>query len=331
MKKMIFTFFIILFLPTSIFAYSKNVIPGGESIGININSNGLIVVGYYKVNDEYIAKKNVKIGDEIVKVNGKNISSLKDFTESIDYELKNNSIINISVKRHGNIIDTILEIKEEDGVLKTGLYIKDSVVGLGTLTYIDPVTKIYGSLGHEIMLNETNSRVEIKDGNILISKITSIDKSINGRVGSKNASISFNKKIGTIEKNVDSGIYGFYTGKLPKKEAIPIGEFSNIYSGEAYILTVTNKNDIKKYNINIIDKFNSKKNTGKAFSFEITDKELLDKTGGIVQGMSGSPIIQNNKLIGAVTNVVVDKVKMGYGISIIKMLEDGDELNKIGN
>ena len=326
MKKMVIIFFIILFLPFYVNAYSKFIIPGGESIGININSDGLIVVGFYKVNGEYIAKNNIKIGDRIIQINGKNVSSLKELSNVIDYNINNKNKINVLIKRFNKLINTDLIIKEEDNQLKTGLYIKDNVIGLGTLTYIDPISKIYGALGHEIMLSETHSRVEIKDGNILLSNITSIDKSRNGRVGSKNATISFDKKIGTIESNTDSGIYGFYTSRLPSKKTIEIEDFSNIKNDNAYILTVTSNKEIKKYNIKILEKYYSRKNTGKAFSFEIVDNNLLKMTGGIVQGMSGSPIIQNNKIIGAVTNVVVDNVKVGYGIPIIKMLEDGEKI-----
>lgn len=326
MKKMMFTIFIILFLPVCIFAYSKNIIPGGESIGIQINSDGLIVVGYYKVNDKYIAKNNIKIGDRIIKINGKSVSSISELTNIINDSIAENLSVDVEVIRNNKIVKTNLTLEIENNMYKTGLYIKDSVTGLGTLTYIDPITKVYGSLGHEIILSETNNRVEVKDGNILLSKVTNINKSRNGKVGSKNANILYNKKIGTIVKNTQTGIYGMYTSSIPDKSTLEVAEFSEIKKGTAYILTVTKNNEIKKYNINIIDKYYNKKDTQKAFSFEVIDNTLINETGGIVQGMSGSPIIQNNKIIGAVTNVVIDNVKLGYGISIITMLESGDEL-----
>ena len=326
MKKVIFTFFIILFLPYNLLAYSKNVIPGGESIGIKIDSNGLIVVGYYKVDNEYIAKKNVKIGDKIIKINNHSVYSINELTKYINSEIKEDLIIYLEIIRNNKIINTTLKLKEENNLLKTGLYVKDSIVGLGTLTYIDPITKIYGALGHDILLNETNDRIEVKDGNILLSNVNSINKSRNGHVGSKNASISFNNKIGTVEKNIETGIYGFYTDKIPNKSTIEVASYNEIEIGDAYVLTVTKDKKIEQYKIKIIEKYNNKKESNKAFSFKINDKKLINKTGGIVQGMSGSPIIQNNKLIGAVTNVVVDKVNYGYGISIITMLEDGDKI-----
>lgn len=322
MKKILLTFFIILICPLNILAYSKSVIPGGESIGIKIESDGLIVVGFYKVNGEYIASDNIKIGDNITHINNKRVYSINELSNVIDES--NTNEVDVKLIRNNKEINTKLKLVEEDNLLKTGLYIKDNVIGLGTLTYIDPVTKIWGALGHEILLSETNSRIEVKDGNILMSKVTSINKSRNGHVGSKNANISFNKKIGNISKNTVNGIYGTYTSTFPKKDTIEIADFNDIKKSEAYIYTVTKNTAIKKYKINIVDKYPSKKNTTKAISFEIVDSDLINKTGGIVQGMSGSPIIQDNKLVGAVTNVLVDNVTLGYGILITTMLQTGE-------
>ena len=193
MKKILLTFFIILFCPLNILAYSKSVIPGGESIGIKIESDGLIVVGFYKVNDKYIASDNIKIGDNITHINNKRVYSISELSNVI--EKSNTDEVDVKLLRKNKEVNTKLKLVKEDNLLKTGLYVKDNVVGLGTLTYIDPVTKIWGALGHEILLSETNSRIEVKNGNILMSKVTSINKSRNGKVGSKNANILFNKKI----------------------------------------------------------------------------------------------------------------------------------------
>lgn len=324
MKKILVTFFIIFFCPIFVSAYSKYIIPGGESIGIKIESKGLIVVGFYKVGDSYLSRNNIKVGDTIVEINNTKVASIKELTNAIDSSNITDGEVDVKLVRNKKTINTKMQLKEENGVFKTGLYIKDSVVGLGTLTYIDPVTKIYGALGHEIILNETNKRIEVRDGNILLSKVTSIDKSRNGHVGSKNASIEFNKKIGNIYSNTQNGIYGKYIVSLPSKKTLEVANFNEIKKGEANILTVTKNNEIKQYKINIVDTYPSKKNTPKAFSFEVNDQSLLNKTGGIVQGMSGSPIIQDGKIIGAVTNVLVDNVTLGYGISIITMLETGE-------
>ena len=325
MKKVLFTFFVIFLFPLGVFAYSKYIIPGGESIGIKINTEGLVVVGFYKVEDEYIAKNNFKIGDKIINVNGKNVNTIDELTDAVSKSEMSSLNVKVIVKRNDREVDTYLKLIVKDGIYKTGLYVKDSLIGLGTLSYIDPVSKIYGALGHEITMNETGNKVDVRDGNILYSKVIGIDKSRNGRVGSKNANIIFDRKIGTIQKNTNKGIYGIYIDNLPNKETYQVADFSNIKKGDAYILTVTKDNRIEKYSINILDKYSSKKDTQKAFSFEITDKNLLNKTGGIVQGMSGSPIIQDDKIIGAVTNVLVDNVTLGYGISIITMLAEGEK------
>ena len=325
MKKVLFTFFVIFLFPLGVFAYSKYIIPGGESIGIKINTEGLVVVGFYKVEDEYIAKNNFKIGDKIINVNGKNVNTIDELTDAVSKSEISSLNVKVTVKRNDREVDTYLKLIVKDGTYKTGLYVKDSLIGLGTLSYIDPVSKIYGALGHEITMNETGNKVDVRDGNILYSKVIGIDKSRNGKVGSKNANIIFDRKIGTIQKNTNKGIYGIYIDNLPNKETYQVADFSNIKKGDAYILTVTKDNRIEKYSINILDKYSSKKDTQKAFSFEITDKNLLNKTGGIVQGMSGSPIIQDDKIIGAVTNVLVDNVTLGYGISIITMLSEGEK------
>ena len=311
MKKVLFTFFVIFLFPLGVFAYSKYIIPGGESIGIKINTEGLVVVGFYKVEDEYIAKNNFKIGDKIINVNGKNVNTIDELTDAVSKSEMSSLNVKVTVKRNDREVDTYLKLIVKDGIYKTGLYVKDSLIGLGTLSYIDPVSKIYGALGHEITMNETGNKVDVRDGNILYSKVIGIDKSRNGKVGSKNANIIFDRKIGTIQKNTNKGIYGIYIDNLPNKETYQVADFSNIKKGDAYILTVTKDNKIEKYSINILDKYSSKKDTQKAFSFEITDKNLLNKTGGIVQGMSGSPIIQDDKIIGAVTNVLVDNVTLG--------------------
>ena len=323
MKKLLFTLFII-FLFSSVFAYSKYIIPGGESIGIKINTDGLVVVGFYKVDNSYIAKNNFKIGDKIISINNIKVNTIDELTKEVNNSDLSNNEVDVKIERNNRIVNTKLKLKVEDGVYKTGLYVKDSLVGLGTLSYIDPISKIYGALGHEVTMSETGNRIDVRNGNILYSKVTSIDKSRNGRVGSKNAKIVFDKVLGTINKNTNKGIYGIYNSNIPNKDTMEVEVFSNIERGSAYILTVTKDNKIEKYNINILDKYFNKKDTQKAFSFEITDKNLLNKTGGIVQGMSGSPIIQDNKIIGAVTNVLVDNVNLGYGISIITMLEEGE-------
>lgn len=323
MKKFLLLLVVSVFLPINVFAYSLNIIPGGESIGIKINTDGLLVTGFYKVNGEYIGKRTFRVGDRIIKINGVSVNNSDELANVIDENIVED-YVSVEYIRNNKVLSGKLYLGIENDLYKTGLYIKDSIVGIGTLTYIDPITKIYGALGHEIQTGETNSRVEIKDGDILTSSVTSINKSRDGYVGSKNARISYSNVIGTISENTTSGIFGKYTESLPDKDTIEVATYNEIEVGDAYILTVVDESKIEKFDIKILDKYYRQKDTQKAFSFEIVDKELISASGGVVQGMSGSPIIQNDKIIGAVTNVLVDDVSLGYGISIITMLKEGE-------
>ncbi len=323
MKKFIILSLALILTPLHLFAYSEYVIPGGENIGIQIETPGLVVVGFYKVDGKYIGSETLKVGDTVLEIEGEEISTINEMSTLIDKNIKNDEV-NIKIKRKSKEINTKLKLIKEDNVYKTGLYVKEKVTGIGTMTYIDPITKIYGALGHEIVMTETQGRVEVKNGNIFSSTVNGIDRSTNGSVGSKNASISYNNKIGTIKKNTGTGIFGTYTTTLPKKEEMSVAYWEDIKLGPATILTITEGNTINEYEIEIISLNKNEIKGNKSILFKVTDKRLLEESGGIVQGMSGSPIIQNNKIIGAVTHVLVDEVTKGYGVFIRTMLEEGE-------
>lgn len=323
MKKFFIKMLIVMFMffPTTVLAYSQYIIPGGENIGIEVHNNGVMVVGFYKVNGNYI-NTSLQAGDNIIKVGNMQISSINDLISAIDNYM-NSEKVDIVYLRDDTEFDGELTAKLFDGVYKTGLYVKDSLNGTGTISYIDKDTMIYGALGHEIIESNTNKKIEVKTGNIFDSYVIKIDKSMDGMPGSKRAKINYDKVLGTITKNTSYGIFGIYESDIPKKEELKVGTLDDVYIGKATIYTVVNGSDYKEYEIDItkIDKDSETKN----FYFKITDEELLDKTGGVVQGMSGSPIIQDDKIIGAVTHVIVDDVKTGYGISIVTMLEEGEK------
>lgn len=323
MKKMkIILLSMFLLSPLNVFAYSSRVIVGGENIGINIKSDGILVVGFYKVDGETPASNpTIEVGDRILKVAGGEVNSINELTSAIESNIQNNEV-ELLLSRENKQIKSTLTLIEKDGIFKTGLYVKDSISGIGTLTYIDPETKKFGSLGHEIVEANTNQRIEVKTGSIFDSVVTGITKSNDGTPGEKQAKIENAKVFGNITKNTQYGLFGDYTNHLPGKKLYDVAKKEDVKVGEAKILTVLEGHDIKEYSINItkINEYNKIKN----LYFEVTDQELLDKTGGIVQGMSGSPIIQNGKIIGAVTHVIVDNVKTGYGIFITTMLEEGE-------
>ena len=199
----------------------------------------------------------------------------------------------------------------------------DKINGIGTLTYIDPETKKFGALGHEIIETTTASKFEIKDGKIYEASVIDIVKSRSGKAGEKNAKYNSENIYGSISKNEISGIFGDYYKELDNSNTIKVAQIEEIKTGPAKIRTVVENNEVQEYPINIIGLDSDSKT--KNILFEIVDSKLIDITGGIIQGMSGSPIIQNDKIIGAVNYVIVNDTTKGYGIFITTMLEEGDK------
>lgn len=320
-NKLLTLFLLTLFIiPNFVFAYSNQVILGGDSIGIEVKSTNIMIVGFYKVNNKYIAKEaGFKVGDEVIQVNGKDVLEISDMTSSI----KENENI-ITVNRADKKINIKLNlVKDDAGVYKTGLYVKDKISGIGTLTYIDPANNVFGALGHEITESTTLEKVEIKDGKIFYSNITGINKSSGGNPGEKNATFNSNDIFGNIKANEVSGIFGHYTKEYDKSNLIQVANKNEVHEGKAYIKTVVENDKVEEFEINIT-KINTESGI-KNILFEVTDEKLLEKTNGIVSGMSGSPIIQDDMLIAAVTHVVVSDPIKGYGIFITTMLEEGDK------
>lgn len=319
-KLLIFIFLIsIISVPNIVFAYTKKVVLGGENIGIKVNSSGVLVVGFYSVAGKSPAKDaGLRIGDRIIKINDTDINIISDLTSSIK---DNTEVLEVAYERNNKIYNTKIKLyKDSNNVYKTGLYVKDKIIGIGTLTFVDPNTKMYGALGHEIIEKTTGTKFEIKDGTIFKSNVTGIDKGTRNSPGGKKANYIMDDNYGTITKNEINGIYGLYNKSIDKNNLIEVADVSSIKLGKAYFTTVIENDTKETFEINIL-KLNKDVATKNIF-FEITDEKLLKKTKGIVQGMSGSPIIQDGKIIGAVTHVVVDDFSKGYGIFITSMLKE---------
>jgi len=321
MKKYILIFIISILFPLNVLGYSEYIIPGGNNIGIEVYNKGIIVVGFYKIDDKYNTN-DLKVGDIITKINGKDVSTVDEMINMIEKNVNNNKI-EISYKRKNEDKVTDFNLINDKGIYKTGLYVKDSINGIGTLTYIDPETKIYGALGHEIIEGNTLTKVEVRTGSIFESFVTSIDRSSVGNAGTKNAKFNSKNVYGDINKNTESGIYGNYSKNINNNETLKVGKPEEIKEGLATIKTVLKDDKIEEFDIEIT-KINKDSNI-KNISFKIIDDELIKETGGIVQGMSGSPIIQDNKIIGAVTHVIVNNPITGYGIFITTMLNEGEK------
>lgn len=317
---------ILTIIPTNIFAYSDYIIPSGENIGISINSKGILIVGTYEIDGISPANQaKLKIGDKIVKINDVGVDSIKDMVNQIEKSGKELNIKITYIRGNNQHNTNIKLIHDKNGVVKTGLYVKDNISGIGTISYIDPKTKIYGALGHEIIEKNSGQKIEVKDGNIYSSTVTGIDKSIKGNPGAKNATYSKDNVLGIVNKNTISGIFGEYSSNIKQENLKKVAQPNEIKIGQAKIRTVISYDEVEEFDIEIIRLNDDKNQETKNILFQITDEKLLEKTGGVVQGMSGSPIIQGDYIIGAVTHVVVDDSSKGYGIFIVNMLEEGEK------
>lgn len=317
--KAFILFLLTLMMPFMAYAYSDYIYAGGDAIGIQVKSSGVLIVGSYDVDGKNLLKDaKLQIGDMIVSVDDKKITSSSEFIDSI----KNKNSVNIGYVRGDKEYNTNLKIVKEGSIYKSGLYVKDNITGIGTLTFIDPETKKFGALGHEIIEKTTGKLFDANNGTIFDSVVTGIQASKNGIPGAKNAKYDMDEVIGNVFENTNKGIFGNYTSDISDKKLYEVGDFNDIKLGEASILTVVKGTEISEYDITI-----NKVTSGdiKNILFEITDENLLNTSGGIVQGMSGSPIIQNGKIVGAVTHVVIDNPVKGYGIYIGTMLEEAED------
>ncbi|MBP3964380.1 MULTISPECIES: SpoIVB peptidase [Paenibacillus] len=316
------------------------VIPGGQTIGVKVKSAGIMVVGHHQVTDAKGARvspgeqANLQLGDLIIRINGKYINEVHKVAQMAEEAGDAKQSLQLTVKRGTRLFETKLApvFDSEDRAWRLGLYIRDSAAGVGTLTFYAPDQGVYGALGHVITDMDTQTPIEVGEGQILQSNVTSINKSQNGEPGEKRAHfIKESKVLGNIERNTSFGIFGKMK-ELPShsynQQSLPVAFAEEVKEGPAQLLTVVNGQKVERFNVEIVHVTKQQSPATKGMVIKITDKRLLDQTGGIVQGMSGSPIIQDGKLIGAVTHVFVNDPTSGYGCFIEWMLQDAGVLLK---
>ena len=322
MKKLtLFMLILYLFIPISVFAYSDYIIASGKNIGIELRSNNVIIVGSYNIdNHNILNESDLRLGDKILKINNYDITDAYSMQQAIDNITDDE--VTVVYKRNNDNYTTSITLYKENNEKKTGLYVRDTIRGVATLTYIDTYNNTFGALGHEILEKSTKSIFDADTGKIFNSTVTGITKSIDGNPGEKNARSNTLDVYGTVKENITSGIFGNYEQPLPNSKLYRVAKPNEIKLGKAQILTVIEGDNVEPFNINIL-RINQNSKT-KNILFEVTDQKLLDKTGGIIQGMSGSPIIQDDNIVGAVNFVVVDRTNKGYGIFITNMLEEAE-------
>lgn len=316
------------------------VVPGGQTIGVKLKSAGVLVVGHHLVTvaeDRKISPgedAKVQVGDLIQSINGHKLQDVNHMAKLVAKAGEEQQELDLEIKRNKDRIHIKLNpaFDKNDKAYRLGLYIRDSAAGVGTLTFYSPDQKAYGALGHVITDMDTQTPIEVGSGEIVHSNVTSIAKSQNGEPGEKRAQFTReNKILGNIERNTPFGIFGKMSA-VPdhglSKEAIPVAFADEVKEGPAEIYTVVNGQKVEKFTIEITHVSKQEYPATKGMVIKITDPKLVEKTGGIVQGMSGSPIIQNGKLIGAVTHVFVNDPTSGYGCFIEWMLQDAGVLDQ---
>lgn len=307
---------------------NEMVIPGGMPIGIYMRTDGVLVLGTDSVKgadgQSYAPAENlVKEGDYIVGINGEAVDSKKDLISQVE-KLESEKVV-LQIRRNEEEIDvkvTAAVTKKDE--YKLGIWVRDSVQGLGTVTYITTSNE-FGALGHGIHDMDIDELLEIGEGRVYNTEILRIEKGKKGSPGGMEGMIVYNRYniLGSIEENTEIGVYGTIKNldSLTKEQtAVPVCLKSDVETGPAVIRCCVD-DEVKEYDIEIerINYFTLEANKG--LVIKIVDEELIDITGGIIQGMSGSPILQNGKIVGAVTHVFVNDPTKGYGIFIEEMLE----------
>jgi len=310
------------------------VVPGGQTIGVKIHSDGILVVGHHLIQVSSNTKNSpgeladIRLGDLIVRMNGEEIYDVSKVADIVNQAGKSKKPIELVIKRNGKRHNAVVQpgFDVNDQTYRLGIYIRDSAAGVGTLTFYAPKQGMFGALGHVITDMDTRTAVIPRGGEVVHSSVSSISKSHNGEPGEKRA--HFFKEhdvLGNIQKNTQFGIFGSMK-RAPEhgamNERIPVAFAEEVKEGPAEILTVVNGQKVERYKIEVVHTAKQESPATKGIIIRITDPRLLEKTGGIVQGMSGSPIIQNGKLIGAVTHVFVNDPTSGYGCYIEWMLQD---------
>ena len=304
----------------------KKVSVSGESFGIKLYTDGVIIVGIRDVETDKgkcnpAKEAGLEKGDIIIEINGKKVYSADSVTDILNDN--NGKDYKITVKRNGNYKEFLLKpaYSSSQGCYKVGLWVRDSTAGVGTITYYDKSNNTVSALGHPITDVDTNEIMPILDGEAVRATVTKIYKSKAGEAGSLCCEFT-NDIIGTLKKNCQSGIYGKYTCTLKNTYEYEVASPNEIVRGPVQILCTIDSGKAKFYNAQISRISYRENKKGKNMVVKITDERLLEKTGGIVQGMSGSPIIQNGKLVGALTHVIVDSPEKGYAIFAQDMVHE---------
>ena len=305
----------------------RMLIPGGQAVGVALKTQGVLVVS--RVSRQEM-KTPLRAGDVILSVQGREVASAQELSQFVAQADADS--VELSVLRAGRAIQlkAASPVSSTDGRRRLGVWVRDSTAGVGTLSYMDPDSMAYGALGHAIVDGDTGDMLSVKDGAIMEADVVGVTRGESGRAGElKGSFLKEGRQIGTLEHNCVYGIYGRMETppeSLLYPQGLPVGERSLAHEGKATIISTVDGHGPQEYEVEILRCFDQDKPSQKGMILRVSDERLLERTGGIVQGMSGSPILQDGRIIGALTHVYLSDPTQGYGMYIEWMLEQSDEL-----
>lgn len=307
----------------------SKVVPVGKAIGMKLYTEGVLVVGMSEINGKKpYENSGIQEGDAIIEINNEQIENTNDLIETVNKS--NGKTVEVKYKRNEQTITTSIEpAKVNENEYKLGLWVRDAAAGVGTMTFYEPSSGMFAALGHGIADIDTSELINIESGELTTTNILSIVKGQKGTPGEIRGTIENSESLGSIYKNTSFGVYGKVQSKnkldINNMEEMDVALRDEIKTGKAQILCELENGKTEKYDVEIKKVYLNNNENNKSMVIKITDEKLIEKTGGIIQGMSGAPIIQNGKFIGAVTHVLVNDPTVGYGVFadiMIKQLKE---------
>ena len=315
LNSIVFSAVILSLLPLSSRA-AELLIPVGKIIGLQLQDNSVTVAAYDDSLGSYARDCGLKIGDEIVSIDGRAIDCAEDVRSALD---RCSETIKLTVRRSGKLDTLTISPRETDDGPRLGIYLRQGIAGIGTVTWYDPETHRFGTLGHGVSDTKGNL-LQMTRGSAYQATILSVKKGKCGDPGQLKGSADAVSAFGTLLRNTPQGVFGI-SQQGWKGEPLPVASYEDVRTGTATIRSTVCGDSTREYSVEILKIYPADRADGRNFLIKVTDPDLLAATGGIVQGMSGSPLIQDGKLIGAVTHVLVNDPTTGYGIFIENMLE----------
>ena len=308
-----------------------SVIPLGKAIGLKMYTEGVLVVGMSEIEGKKpYENSGIQEGDRIIQINQNDIDNTEDLMQVVN-ECNGQEIVVKYIREEETITTSMKPVKDGENQYKLGLWVRDAAAGVGTMTFYEPSTKMFATLGHGIFDIDTSDLIKIENGELVTTNILSISKGEKGKPGEIRGTIESGYTIGEISKNTNFGVFGVLTKpsylSIAEENAIEVCLREEIQTGKAQIICELENGKREYYDIEIQKLFLNNNQDNKSMLIKVTDKRLLEKTGGIIQGMSGAPIIQNGKFVGAVTHVLVNDPTMGYGVFADIMLKQMKEVD----